>query len=262
LLNTYAWFGDEQYPIIISTAKQFEAFESKIEADSEFAAKLADKHVFIKENVGKDAVQGATVKVTTGYVVEYRNGNKLLSQQFVANVGDEKDPKDPTKDGYEFDGWIEDKGTDAGTVTFYAKWKPAKGDVKDLGDTSIYGVTRADGSAIKSDADVIGQKVILASGDLGDGVYFPAKTDPTDEDNTAHQAYLAYDGDGGYGFGDYFVADFTGKNMPILAFFANNYNDSIFYGEGTKNGVVVATGFTWPDGRLFTEGASHDGGGP
>ena len=255
LLNTYAWFGTEQYPIIIATEAQLAAFESKIAADSEFAAKLADKHVFIKENVGKDAVQGASVNVETGYVVEYRNGNKLLKQQFVANVGDEEAPKDPTKDGYEFDGWIEDKGTGAGIITYYAKWKPAKGDVKDLGDTSIYGVTRADGSAIAKDSDVIGQKVILASGNLGDGAYFPNETDdkndPTDENNTADQAYLAYDGN--YGFNDYFVADFTGKNMPTLAFFANNYNNSIFYGNGTKNGVVVATGLTLPNGLLFQQ---------
>ena len=169
---------------------------------------------------------GTTVNVTTGYVVEYRNGNKLLSQQFVTNVEDAEAPADPTKDGYDFVEWIEDKGTDEGTVTFYAKWKPAKGDVKDLGDTSIYGVTRADGSAIASDSDVIGQKVILASGNLGDGAYYPNETDdkndPTDENDTADQAYLAYDGN--YGFNDYFVADFTGKNMPTLAFFANNYN--------------------------------------
>ncbi|MBQ3019630.1 MAG: InlB B-repeat-containing protein [Clostridia bacterium] len=263
LLNTYAWFGTEQYPIIIATAEQLTAFESKISANAEFANLVSNKHVFIKENVNETTVDGAT-NVKTGYVVEYRNGNKLLSQQFVTNVEAAVAPADPTKDGYEFAGWVEDKGTDAGTVTFYAKWKPAKGDVKDLGDTSIYGVTRADGSAIASDSDVIGKKVILASGDLGDGAYFPGETnevpDRTDENDTADQAYLAYDGE--YGFNDYFVADFTGKNMPILAFFANNYNNSIFYGDGTKNGVVVATGFTWPDGRLFTEGASHDGNGP
>ncbi|MBQ7769650.1 MAG: hypothetical protein IJ373_00495, partial [Clostridia bacterium] len=120
---------------------------------------------------------------------------------------------------------------------------------------SAYGVTSADGSAIESDADVLGKKVVLLSGDLGDGAYYPneaeSTNDPTDENNTADQAYLAYDGQ--YGFNDYFVADFTGKNMPTMAFFANNYNNSIFYGDGTKNGVVVATGLTWPNGLLFTE---------
>ena len=261
LLNTYAWFGTEQYPIIIATAEQLAAFESKISANAEFAALVSNKYVFIKENVNETTVDGATVNVTTGYVVEYRNGNKLLSQQFVANVEDAEEPANkPEKDGYEFVEWVEDKGTDAGTVTFYAKWKPAKGDVKDLGDTSIYGVTRADGSAIAKDSDVIGQKVILASGNLGDGAYYPNETDDkndrTDENNTADQAYLAYDGN--YGFNDYFVADFTGKNMPTLAFFANNYNGnnnnhSIFYGDGTKNGVVVATGLTLPNGFLFQE---------
>ena len=255
LLNTYAWFGTEQYPIIIATAEQLAAFESKISANAEFAALVSNKYVFIKENVNETTVDGTTVNVTTGYVVEYRNGNKLLSQQFVTNVEDAEAPADPTKDGYDFVEWIEDKGTDEGTVTFYAKWKPAKGDVKDLGDTSIYGVTRADGSAIASDSDVIGQKVILASGNLGDGAYYPNETDdkndPTDENDTADQAYLAYDGN--YGFNDYFVADFTGKNMPTLAFFANNYNESIFYGDGTKNGVVVATGLTLSNGFLFQE---------
>ena len=120
---------------------------------------------------------------------------------------------------------------------------------------SVYGVTLGSGAAINTDNDVLNQRVVLSSGDLGDGAYYPGDGNPTDKANTADQAFLAYDGN--YGFNDYFVADFTGKNMPMLTFFANNYDKSVFYGNGTKNGVVVATGLTWPDGRLFAEDTAY-----
>ena len=267
LLNAYGdWFGTEAYPILIETTAQYEAFVSKLE-NEEFKASVKEKNVQVQINadvsteIGSyDAVfNDAVANVTPTYVVEYRDGNKLIAQVFVADGGNAAVPADPTKDGYEFVEWVGDRTGVTENRTIYAKWKAAKGTVKDLGDTSVYGVTRADGGAIASDSDVIGQKVVLASGDLGDGAYFPGETnevpDPTDENNTADQAYLAYDGE--YGFNDYFVADFTGKNMPTLAFFANNYDESIFYGDGTKNGVVVATGLTLPNGLLFSQGEEN-----
>ena len=55
---------------------------------------------------------------------------------------------------------------------------------------------------------------------------------------------------GDYNLDDYVAFDFTGKNMPEIAFFAKNYNNSM-YAEGTsKQGIVVVTGITTWDGQL------------
>ena len=284
VMSSYgSWYGSESHPIIMGTVDEYNAFVDKLEASDEFVEKIAGKQVFIKQAVS-GAVSGAattlqnyaTVMEDNGHVVTFYDGHKVISRAFVADGDLLAQPSDPTRDGYEISKWT--KGSDrwdfaADTVTedsvINAHWRVAKGEVKDIGNMKVYGVTRADGGAITSDASVIGQKVYLASGDLGDGAYYPGTTDgnpdPTDENNTADQAYIAYDLDSNsekFGFNDYFVADFTGKNMPILAFFANDYDNSIFYGDGTKNGVVVSTGLTWPNGTLFTEGAGSEGEGP
>ena len=255
LIATYgAWYGTEEYPIFINTETERQSFVEKLE-DATFKTQIEGKHVFIKEGVSNDIESVVSVTKVSGYTVTFWNGNKVVDIQYVAKGADATAPAEPTKDGYEFVEWNGNLTNIQADTDIYAKWKAAKGNVKDLGNMSAYGVTSADGSAIESDADVLGKKVVLLSGDLGDGAYYPneaeSTNDPTDENNTADQAYLAYDGQ--YGFNDYFVADFTGKNMPTMAFFANNYNNSIFYGDGTKNGVVVATGLTWPNGLLFTE---------
>ena len=64
--------------------------------------------------------------------------------------------------------------------------------------------------------------------------------------DVVNQSYVAIDGK--YGFNDYLVFEFTGKNMPEIAFFANNYNDNMYYADGSKQGVVVATGVTLYNG--------------
>ncbi len=252
------WYGKEAHPIIVDDAEDVAALQNKATT-----VDLSGKSVFIKNGVSSSqgTVEGLGVSLVKdpGHIVKFMDGNKVIDKQFVADGESATAPADPTRDGYEFVEWIGSYNEITADTEIYAKWKASKGSAADIGNMTVYGVTLANGGAIRSDADVIGQKVILASGDLGDGAYYPGKTgeapDPTDENNTADQAYLAYDGK--YGFNDYFVADFTGKNMPTVAFFANNYNNSIFYGGGTKNGVVVATGLTWPDGRLFTEDTAY-----
>ena len=66
--------------------------------------------------------------------------------------------------------------------------------------------------------------------------------------NKIDQAYLALDGE--YGLSDYIVLDFTGKNMPEIAFFAKNYNNSMYYQDGGKQGVVVMSGITEWNGEV------------
>ena len=45
------------------------------------------------------------------------------------------------------------------------------------------------------------------------------------------------------------MLDFTGKNMPEIAFFVKNFNNSMYYAAG-KQGIVVTTGITRWDGDV------------
>ena len=251
LMKVYGeWYGKGDYPVIITSQAEYNAYlEAKAVVDND---SNIDNKLTSVVGIGENAPQA-----TKKYAVTFYDGNQIIKRLFVEeNASVDVSSVKPTRDGYEFVEWVGESVTNINKdVDLYAKWKGSKGEEKDVGDLKVYGVIKADGGSIETDNDVLGSKVILASGDLGDGAYFPGETsgtpDPTDENDTADQAYLAFDGN--YGFGDYFVADFTGKNMPTLAFFANGYDKSIFYGDGTKNGVVVSTGLTWPDGRLFTD---------
>ena len=261
IMSTYgSWYGaNNEFPIVLSSQEEITAFTNKIANSVNFANAVKEKIVYIKNGLSSTSISGKVATINTGYRVNFWDGNKLLKTEYVANGGNATDFV-PTRTGYEFVSWT---GDSLESVTedrdIYAKWKGSKGEKTDIGDLTVYGVTRADGANISTDADVIGQRVVLAGGDLGNGAYAPGETngnpDPIDENNTANQAFLAFDGN--YGFNDYFVADFTGKNMPTMAFFANNYNHSIFYGDGTKDGVIVATGLTHGDGRTFTEDAAY-----
>jgi hypothetical protein len=88
-----------------------------------------------------------------------------------------------------------------------------------------------------------GDGVVLGAGSLGgDG----ASIETGAGNGYVDQAYLALDGN--YALNNYVAFDFTGKNMPEVAFFAKNYNNSM-YAEGTsKQGIVVVTGITQWDG--------------
>jgi hypothetical protein len=91
----------------------------------------------------------------------------------------------------------------------------------------------------------------LGAGSIGGGANYTLGQNNDDGDETpsfVRQSYFAIDGK--YALNDYVAFDFTGKNMPEIAFFANNYNDSM-YAEGTnKQGIVVVTGITTWEGKL------------
>ena len=80
----------------------------------------------------------------------------------------------------------------------------------------------------------------------GDNDIFGASYDGPNDNDAINQSYLSLGDD--YGFDDYVVFEFTGKNMPEIAFFANNYNESMYYQGGGKSGIVVASGITLYDG--------------
>ena len=91
---------------------------------------------------------------------------------------------------------------------------------------------------------VNGASITLGAGEIGQGANY---TIGQNAGGSISQAYLAIDGN--YGFDDYIVFDFTGKNMPEVMFFADNYDKSMYYSEG-KQGIVVASGITLWDGSL------------
>ena len=96
-----------------------------------------------------------------------------------------------------------------------------------------------------------GDAAVFAAGSIGGGANYmqgqQVDNDAADGvDSFVNQSYLSYDGN--YGMNDYIAFDFTGKNMPEIAFFAKNYNDTMYYEEG-KQGVVVYTGITTYDGQ-------------
>ncbi|MBR2384971.1 MAG: hypothetical protein IKA99_05150, partial [Clostridia bacterium] len=89
-----------------------------------------------------------------------------------------------------------------------------------------------------------GDAIVLGAGEIGSGAdYIKGQN----AGGSITQAYLAIDGN--YGFNDYIVFDFTGKNMPEIMFFADNYDKSMYYSAG-KQGIVVASGITLWDGSL------------
>lgn len=85
-------------------------------------------------------------------------------------------------------------------------------------------------------------KIVLDKGSIGNGGSY---TGPN-ANNLIDQAYVAFTGE--YSFDDYVVLDFTGKNMPEIAFFAEDFDNSMYAGKGGKHGVVVASGITLWDG--------------
>ena len=92
-----------------------------------------------------------------------------------------------------------------------------------------------------------GENLVLNAGSIGDDASY-AKGEQ--ERGYVDQAYFAIDGE--YGLDTYVAFDFTGKNLPEVAFFAKNYDNSM-YADGTnKEGIVVITGITTWEGGLDT----------
>ena len=79
-------------------------------------------------------------------------------------------------------------------------------------------------------------------------VQFGANYQGPNAGNVIDQAFLAFDGN--YSYNDFIAFDFTGKNMPEVAFFAQNYNNSMYYQDGGKQGMVFVSGITNADGSI------------
>ena len=90
------------------------------------------------------------------------------------------------------------------------------------------------------------KKVVMGAGTMLEG----ASVLGPNPGNLINQSYVAFDGE--YSFNDFLVFDFTGKNMPEVAFFAQNYNNSMYYQDGGKHGIVFTNGITNYKGEIAT----------
>jgi len=176
------------------------------------------------------------------YSVKFLNANgETLSEKTDYHFGDEVAvPDEPSLAATEyftfaFEGWDSEVVAVAGNVVYTAVYTPE---------------LKAGINANKLSAGA-GEGVVLGASEIGGGANYTLGQQNDDADETpsfVHQSYLALDGN--YGLDDYVAFDFTGKNMPEIAFFAKDYNDSM-YAEGTsKQGIVVVTGITTWDGQL------------
>ena len=136
-----------------------------------------------------------------------------------------EEPSSPTKESALFD-------------IIFDGWDSVVVDVtEDATYTAVYCVVAKSGHTIYN-AVPNGDGLTLNAGSIGNGANFIG---PNDND-LINQSYFAFDGN--YGIGDYIAFDFTGKNMPEIAFFAQNYNKSMYYQDGSKQGIVLKSGIT------------------
>ena len=92
--------------------------------------------------------------------------------------------------------------------------------------------------------------IVLSEGTIGGGANYTMGQNNDDGDDVpsfVNQSYFAIDGN--YGLGDFIAFDFTGKNMPEVAFFAKNYDGSMYADGTSKQGIVVYTGITAYNGE-------------
>ena len=199
--------------------------------------------VFVKSGLTTSSAVSAD---TTGHVVNFYDGNKLISKQFVAHGANAEAPA-MSKIGFVFMSWTGSYTNVTEDVNVYAQWKTdVKNNVGSYSDSmSSYGVTLANGKSYDNATALLGKKIVLESGTLGGGA------SPETGGGTIEQSYLAFNGS--YALNDYIVLDFTGKNMPEIAFFANNYDSSMYSGNNAnddqKTGIVVYTGITDNNGH-------------
>ncbi len=119
---------------------------------------------------------------------------------------------------------------------YYGEWEVFVGDSK-------YNATEENG------------KIVLGAGSIGDGASYAKGEQLT---GYVDQAYYAIEGN--YALDDYIALDFTGKNLPEIAFFAQNYNNSMYASGTKKRGIVVVTGITSWDGKEIVSLSSKEAG--
>lgn len=69
-------------------------------------------------------------------------------------------------------------------------------------------------------------------------------------DNVPYIAFNGEEGSGGYGVNTYLMVDFTGKNLPQVAFFCDEVTSSLTDG---KNGIYFQNGTSLNDGKFWSD---------
>ncbi|MBP3422901.1 MAG: hypothetical protein J6K86_03965, partial [Clostridia bacterium] len=203
-----------------------------------------DKLWGVYENTTLDGV----AKALGMFTATYQNWDGTLLQQSQYEPGQEpvyygEEPyrvDDAYGEGYTFAGW--EKKIVAGCPIYTASFTAEQDkSTFSAGPTHTYGVIQN------------GDQVVLKASNIANKAHYSGSNYLSDPAvlGTVNQSYLALDGS--YSFNDYVAFDFTGKNMPSVAFFANNYNESMYYQNGDKYGLVVLTGLTTWEGELYTE---------
>ena len=171
------------------------------------------------------------------YEIKFLNYDEKVIESKTYHYGDEvtapeNDPERPADDWFEyaFAGWDKEITEVAGDTVYNAVYTP----------------TSKNDDVVVSNVSAKGESLVLNAGSIGDGAGYLTGDTST---GYVHQAYLALDGN--YDIDDYVVLDFTGKNMPEIAFFAKNYNDSM-YAQSGEQGIVVVSGITTWDGQINT----------
>ena len=214
-------------------------------ADETYTYTFAGWDNEVSQTVAGNATYTATFSEEyINYTVTFISNGKTISEKTDYHYGDTVTiPDDPEKAATEyftfaFEGWDNEVSqTVAGNATYTAK----------------FAATQKDGVKANKLSAGVGEGIVLGNGQIGDNAHYSGSNNIASPPvvGTVNQGYLAFDGN--YSFNDYIAFDFTGKNMPTVAFFAKNYNESMYYQNGGKYGLVVTTGLTDYQGNLYTE---------
>ena len=184
--------------------------------------------------VAGDATYTATYEaVYIEYTMTFLDEDGTFLQEIICHNGDPISVVEPNKKAteyfdYAFVDYVAQEQTEAYKTTYVATYK----------------ATLKDGINANDVSGTVGEGVILNAGGIGDGASY---TIGQQNGGYVRQSYLALDGN--YGMNDYVALDFTGKNMPEIAFFANNYDESMYANGTEKQGIVVYSGITTYNGE-------------
>ena len=233
-------FVDEDGTVISSLAYHYgdEVVEPSAptkDADETYTYEFAGWDAEVVAVAGNATYTATYNSVYIEYVVQFNDADGTVLSEETYHYGDEvvEYSEELTKDEdayftYEFAGWDSEVVAVAGNATY----------------TAIYTATAKAGYDAHK-VSMQNEALVLGAGSIGDGADYAKGAQ---EGGYVDQAYFAIDGE--YGLGDFLAFDFTGKNMPEVAFFAKNYDNSMYANGLEKQGVVVVSGITTYNGGL------------
>ena len=206
------------------------------EADETYTYEFAGWDTEVTAVAGNATYTATYEAVYIEYTTTFLNEDGTLHREVIHHYDELYNMDSPLKESteyfdYAFLNWEKQEQTEAYKTTYVAK----------------YEATLKDGINANDVSGTVGEGVVLNAGGIGDGANY---TKGQQNGGYVRQSYLALDGN--YGVNDYVALDFTGKNMPEIAFFANNYDESMYANGTEKEGIVVYTGITTYNGENAT----------